>query len=235
MKTAISRLTILVGLACMLAIPSGAQAAEVEFTESFMLDQCTFASRGRNPYFILEPGYQLVFEGEEGKEFVRLEITVLNETKTIAGVRTRVVRELESKDSQLVEISWNYFAICSQNNSVIYFGEDVDNYENGVVVNHDGAWRAGVNGAAAGLMMPGLALLGARYFQELAPNVAMDRAEILDNDEVLATPAGTFEDVLKTVETTPLEPNAKEFKFYAPGIGLIQDSVLKLVWYSPGF
>lgn len=232
MKKATSRLTILVGLACILSIASGAQAGGEEFTESFRLDQCTFASSGRNPYFILDPGHKLVLEGIENKQLVRLEITVLYETKTIAGVRTRVVKELETKDSQLVEISWNYFALCTQNNSAIYFGEDVDIYENGVVASHAGAWRAGVHGARAGVIMPGLALLGARYFQEIAPKVAMDRAEILDNDDSLATPAGVFSNVLETEETTPLEPNSKGLKFYAPGIGLIQDGVLKLVWFS---
>ena len=72
----------------------------------------------------------------------------------------------------------NYFAICKETNSVIYFGEDVDNIENAVVVNHDGSWLAGVKGARAGLIMPGMPLLGARYYQEVAPGVALDRAEI---------------------------------------------------------
>jgi len=71
-------------------------------------------------------------------------------------------------------------------------------------------------------------LLGARYFQEIAPEVAMDRAEITSLTEVVETPAGTFKKCLKTRETTPLEPDAEEFKWYAPGIGLIQDGVLKL-------
>ncbi len=227
--------TALVVLATIVAVPSGLLADKAEFTDSFRLDECTFKTRGSNPYFILEPGYKLILEGEDGKEFVRLEITVLNETEMVNGVRTRVVEELETADSQLVEISRNYFAICQQTNSVVYFGEDVDIYEDGEVVSHDGAWRAGENGARAGVMMPGIVLLGARYFQEVAPEVAMDRAEILSLDAVVETPAGTFEEVLVTEETTPLEPNAKELKFYAPGIGLIQDSALKLVWSSSGF
>jgi len=227
--------TAVVVLATIVAVPSGLLADKEEFTDSFRLDECTFKSTGANPYFILEPGYQLILEGQEKKEFVRLVITVLNETVMVNGVETRVVEELETADSQLVEISRNYFAICEQTNSVFYFGEDVDIYEGGEVVSHAGAWRAGENGARSGVVMPGIVLLGARFFQEVAPEVAMDRAEILSLSEVLETPAGTFEDVLKIKETTPLEPNAKDYKFYAPGIGLIQDGVLKLVWSSPGF
>lgn len=225
--------TFLLVAAAILAVPGGAIAGGPEFTSDFRLDQCNFTSTGRNPYFILEPGFQLILEGFEGKEFVRLQITVLHETKTVAGVKTRVVEEFETKDSQLVEVSRNYFALCEQNGGVFYFGEDVDNYDGGVIVNHDGSWLAGENGAEPGLIMPGLALLGARYFQEVAPEVALDRAEILSLSVVLETPAGTFENVLKTEETTPLEPNAKEVKFHAPGVGLIQDSTLKLVWFSP--
>lgn len=235
MKKPTCQTALLVILATVLPIPSAISADNREFTDSFMIEECNFTPRGRNPYFILEPGYQLILEGEENKQFVRLQITVLHETKTIAGVKTRVIEEVETRDSQLVEISRNYFALCTQNSSVFYFGEDVDIYENGVVVSHAGGWQAGVDGARPGVMMPGLALLGARYFQEVAPDVAMDRAEILSLREVLETPAGTFEHVLKAVETTPLEPNAKELKLYAPGIGLIQDSTLKLVWFSPGF
>jgi len=228
-------LAVLVLLLGFSPLPSLSRAQNSGFTDSFMLDKCDFASRGRNPFFILEPGYKLVLEGKEGKEFLRLEITVLNERKTITGVETRVVEEVETKDGRLVEISRNYFAICKPNNSVVYFGEEVDIYEGGVVVSHDGAWQAGKDDAKPGLIMPGVVLLGARYFQEIAPDVAMDRAEILSISEVVKTPAGTFEDVLKTEETTPLEPNAKGLKFYAPGIGLIQDSTVKLVWFSPGF
>lgn len=223
---------VLVVLVSFFALPSLLCAHQPGFTDSFMLDKCAFNATGRNPYFILEPGYQLILEGTEKKELVRLEITVLDETKTVNGVEIRVVEEAEYRDSQLVELSRNYFAICTQTNSVFYFGEDVDIYEDGVVVSHAGAWQAGIDGARAGVIMPGTILLGARYFQEVAPNVAMDRAEILSISEVLETPAGIFEDVLVTEETTPLEPNAKEFKLHAPGVGLIQDGSLKLVWFS---
>ena len=79
------------------------------------------------------------------------------------------MRERETADGELVEISRNYFAICRPSNSVFYFGEDVNIYENGEVVSHEGAWLAGVNGAREGMIMPGTVLIGARYFQEIAP------------------------------------------------------------------
>ena len=33
--------------------------------------------------------------------------------------------------------------------------------------------------------------------------------------------AGTFPDCLQTEETTPLEPDAREQKYYAAGIGMV--------------
>jgi len=202
------------------------------FTVSFFPELCNeFSSTGRNPFFILEPGYQLIMEGKEKKKDIHLSITVLNETKTVNGVETRVIEERETVGGVLAEVSRNYFAICNRDNSVFYFGEDVDIYENGQVVSNEGAWLADENGAAAGIMMPGTILIGAKYFQEIAPGVAMDRAEILSMTEKVETPAGVFENCLKTKETTPLE-RGTAFKFYAPDVGLIKDGNLTLVEYG---
>lgn len=94
---------------------------------------------------------------------------------------------------------------------------------------HGGAWRAGVKGARAGLMMAGRVEAGARYCQEVAPGVAMDRAENVRVDATVETPAGTFTGCLEVVETTPLEPGGESAKVYAPGVGMIIDDDLKLV------
>ena len=79
--------------------------------------------------------------------------------------------------------------------------------------------------------MPGTILLGARYYQEIAPK-AMDRAEIIADDITLKTPAGTFENCILTEETSGLDPNEKCYKTYAPGIGLIQDEDMLLTEYK---
>ena len=223
-------IVVAVMLSTLLAGPGIVCAHNPGFTDSFMFEECDgFSSIGDNPFFSLEPGFELILEGEEDGVDIGLTITVLNQTQTITGIKTRVVEERETHDGELVEVSRNYFAICNRDNSVVYFGEDVDFYENGVIVGHEGSWRAGVNGARAGVIMPGIQLLGARYMQEVAPGVALDRAETNSISEVVETPAGTFKSCLKTKETTPLEPGVVGFKFYAPDIGLVQDGMLKLV------
>jgi hypothetical protein len=208
-----------------------AHAAEPVFTDQFLMDKSDLMSTGSNPYFSLVPGFQQFYKGPDGD----LTITVLNETKVVDGVKTRIIEERENEGGKLIEVSRNYYAISKKNNSVFYFGEDVDMYDkNGKITDHGGTWYAGVNGARAGLMMPGVALVGARHYQEVAPKVAMDRAEILSVTETMTTPAGTFHNVVKTAETTPVE-SGTEYKFYAPGAGLLKDGDLLLVRYGvPG-
>jgi hypothetical protein len=200
-----------------------------KWLDSFGVNEKNLTATGRNDYFILEPGYQLVFEGKEDGAPVQLTITVLADTKKVDGVETRVVEERETSNGKLAEVSRNYFAFDPTAHAVYYFGEDVDMYKDGKIANHDGGWLSGVNGAKYGLMMSGAPRVGDRYFQEVSPRVAMDRAEVVSTNEIVSTPAGIFPHCVKIQETTPLEPKSKEYKYYAPQVGLIQDGGLKLM------
>jgi hypothetical protein len=222
-------------LAALLALvlPAAAFAHDPPYTEDFARGRCTFVAFGNNPYFPLWPGLSLLLEGEEEDEGETVELTVLltvlSDTEIVDGVRTRVFEERESEDGELVEVSRNFAATCRETGDVWYFGEDVDIYEDGEVVSHDGAWRAGVDGSAPGILMPGTPLAGARFFQEMAPGVALDRAEIISVDETLEVPFGTFEDVVEAFDTNALVPEEEgDPKFYAPGLGLIKDEVIEL-------
>jgi hypothetical protein len=210
----------------------GVGEEEIEYTSSFRTENCTFSATGSNPYFILEPNYQQVLVANESGAEVELIITVLNETREVNGTETRVVEERETENGELVEVSRNFFAICDDTNSVFYFGEEVDDYENGTIVGHEGAWLAGEGDNKAGMFMPGTVLLGARYYQEIAPNIAVDRAEIIETDGELVVPAGSFDDVLVVVESNPLEPGEEELNYYAAGVGVLQDENERLVEYG---
>jgi len=189
------------------------------------------SSTGRNTYFILEPGYQLMFEGEDEGKKAELVITVLDETKKIGDVETRIIEERESLDGKIVEISRNYFTIGVDTKTAYYFGEDVDMYKDGKITDHGGSWIAGENDAKLGIIIPGQVKVGDRYYQERAPKVAMDRAEHISITETMKTPAGEFKNCLKTKETTPLEPDTA-YKTYAPEVGLLNDGPVKLVKYG---
>jgi len=234
MKTSHIATMLLASVLAIAAVSPSVQAqVEIPFTDTFFLEDCRLGPRGVNNYFLpLKPGAYLLLEGEDDGEEVVLFISVLSQTKKVAGVTCAIMREMEWKDGELVEISWNYVAICRKCNDVFYYGEDVDIYEDGEVVSHDGAWRAGVDGAKPGLLMPGRPLNGARYYQEIAPGIALDRAEHQDDKATIVTPAGTLENCLRVVETTPLEPGSLSLKGYARGIGMVQDGVLKLTGHG---
>jgi len=228
------------GLLLSVAISAAMNSAPEDFTMDFRIEHCRrLVPNGRNDYFSLQPGKFLRLEGEEDGESVEVLITVLDQTRDIdfmlngemVHARARVIREKEWVDGELVEISRNYFTRCADTGNIYYLGEDVDIYEDGEIISHEGAWLAGEDGAMPGLIMPDVFLLGARYFQEIAPE-AMDRAEHVAMDLTVNTPAGEFEHCVRIKETSPLEPGDVSIKMYAPGVGMIFDDGLKLVDYN---
>ena len=122
--------------------PPVVDAQNESWTSSFNMEDCNFSTTGTNPYFILQPGYRLVFAGIEDGEPLNVTVIVSNETKVVGdGIVTRVVEErtVNSETNDLKEITKDYFAICDKSNSVFYFGEDVNNYEDGKLVDHEGS------------------------------------------------------------------------------------------------
>jgi hypothetical protein len=208
--------------------PEGVDEDGFQFV--FEVDPSDWSATGRNDFFVLEPGYRLVFENERKTE--TLVITVLDETKLVDNVETRVVEERETAFGKLKEVSRNYFAISKRTNDVFYFGEDVDMYKDDAITSHEGSWKAGLELALFGLMMPGKPVVGAKWYQEQAPDVALDRSEVAALDKAFECSAGKFAKCLEIRETTPLEPDSKEKKLYAPGVGLVKDGSLRLVSYG---
>jgi hypothetical protein len=198
-------------------------AEDAGWRRSFDVDRKNLGTDGRNPYFPLTPGLKIhLSDGSETVVF-----SVLDETKLVDGVETRVVEERETVDGELVEISRNYFAIDRTNGDVYYFGEDVDIYEDGKVASHDGAWLAGVNGVRFGLIMPGKPSVGDRFYLEDAPG-AVERVEVVALDATLATPLRGFEKVVHCQENDVLDGGVSH-KWYAPGIGMVGDDEMRAI------
>lgn len=232
-----NRLALFLMLACCLSscevglagpvspVPTEVASAPDEWTEDFHLASRHLRSTGASRFFNLTPGHQSILASAEGK----LTITVLEQTKEIGGITTRVVEEREESNGALSEISRNYYAIDGDTGDVFYFGEEVDLYSNGQITGHGGAWLAYENGNRPGLIMPGAPTVGMKYYQELAPAVAADRARVISVTERISTQAGDFEDCLLTEESSKIEPAVIEHKTYCPKVGLVQDESLTLV------
>jgi hypothetical protein len=191
--------------------------------QSFRVDRKNLGPVGHNAYFPLTTGLKLHLT--DGHETVI--VSVLDETKVVDGVETRVVEEYETRAGVLVEISRNYFAVDKIRGDVYYFGEDVEIYEDGKVVSNDGAWHSGVDGAKFGLIMPGRPGVGDKFYLEMAPG-AVERVEIASVDTRLETPARHFSNVVHAREYNELDGGTSE-KWYAPGIGMVGDDGMRVV------
>jgi hypothetical protein len=196
-------------------------------TASEDINPADFSPAITNPYFPLSTLGAKVLEGEETNEHgdvveTRLESSVLDRIEVVAGVTVTVLEERAYEDGELVEVALDYFA-QHKNGDVYYFGEAVDNYENGVIADHSGQWLAGEGENRPGVFMPASPAVGQTLQLEHAPGIAEDMATILSLTETVETPAGTFADCLKTRDFTALEPGLEESKWYCPGAGLTKE------------
>lgn len=215
---------------------SAALAQETEPLDPSICDpgRGTFSLSGDHPYFPLTVGKRLVLEGVEEGAALRLEVSVLDEVEEVAGIQTRVVRETESLDGELVEVSRNFYAQAADG-TVCYFGEEVDEYKDGKVVGHPGAWRAGESGNLPGIFLPANPSPGDQFAQERAPGIAEDMAAIESVGEAVSTPAGEFPDTLGIVDWNPLEGQTiadAKAKVFARGVGLVVDDVARLTEFD---
>ena len=184
------------------------------------IDAADFVATIDNPYFPLIPGTRWVLRGSGDAEGEIDEIEVLGETHTVMGVDCVVVRDIVSEGGEPVEVTDDWFAQDADGN-VWYFGEETAEYEDGEVVNTVGAWEAGVDGAQPGIIMPADPQVGMIYRQEFYAGEAEDIGEVVELSASADVPLGSYEEVLVTEDWTPLEPDVRERKFYAPGVGLI--------------
>jgi hypothetical protein len=196
---------------------------KASWRDQFDVNKADLLPTGTNPYITMQPGRVLSLKNG----IDTLTVTILPDTQEVDGVRAGVLEERETKNGQLVEVSRNFFATDRNTGDVYYFGEDVDNYKDGKIIDHESAWRAGALGARFGLMIPAKPIVGQKFFQEVAPKVALDRVEVVSIDETVKTPAGTFEHCVHLRETTPLESDVSH-KYYAPGVGMIKDDEFEL-------
>jgi hypothetical protein len=170
-----------------------------------------------NPWFPLIPGRTLVYQSADETTSV----TITHESKVIDRVTCRVVRDTVTNADGLVEDTIDWFAQDIYGN-VWYCGEATAEYEDGFPANTDGSFQADVDDARPGLIMKSAPAVGDVYRQEFDLGNAEDAAQVIDLHGSTKTPAATcVSDCLVTHETTALEPDASENKYYKAGIGNI--------------
>lgn len=182
------------------------------------INPADFVRNVTNPYFPLTPGTTFVYEGQTANGFAHVDFIVTHKTKIILGVTCIEVHDLVYLDGKLAEDTVDWFAQDKSGN-VWYFGENTGELVDGRVVTVAGTFTAGVNGAKPGIIMEAHPMPGDFYRQEFDLGNAEDFALVVNLNSNIKVPAGEFHNCLKSEETTPLEPDLLEDKYYAAGVG----------------
>jgi hypothetical protein len=223
--------TVAVAAATMLIVPAAASAGASCPLPKFgpgrtyhpHINPANFSPNVTNQLFPLTPGTTLVYTGtKDGKKALDLFATT-SRTKTIDGVRTRVVEDRLYLDNLLEEQTSDYYAQDRCGN-VWYFGEDTAELDrHGHVVSTEGSFHAGVDGAQPGVFMQAHPQVGRKFRQEWYQGHAEDIFKVIDLSAPVTVPYGSFRHALRTAETTALEPGVLDNKYYVRGIGEVAE------------
>jgi len=188
-----------------------------------------------NPYLPIKAGNKWVYENED--ETVTVEVQ--NKTKLIEGVTCIVVNDVVEEDGKLVEDTDDWFAQRSDK-TIDYCGEEANDFEyfdgdmppSPELVEIEGSFKAGRDGDKSGTLFMGTPVVGAKYRQEWSVSNAEDVGEVLsttygygsDSRFDPLVPEDLVEllcdaDCVVTADTSPLEPDVLEYKFYSRGVG----------------
>lgn len=199
---------------------------ELEITNKQILDENyspeidpkNFVSKIDNQYFTLTPGVTFLYISETVDGTERIEVTTLEEKRTVMGVETTVVWDRVWLDDKLIEDTKDWYAQDMDGN-VWYFGEDSKEYSEGIYIGNSGSWEAGIDDALPGIVMKADPKVGDVYRQEYYEGIAEDVGEIIEFSEPIRISYGYFIDCVKIKDINPLEPDVIEFKYFCPNVG----------------
>ena len=178
-----------------------------------------------NPLFPIASVEQAVQLGTEGDVALRHEITLLDETRVIEwngqAIEAIVSQFVAYGDGEILETATDYFA-QADDGSVWYLGEDVTNYEDGNVADHDGTWLAGRDGPG-GMIMPSEPQVGDVYRPENIPGFVFEEVTVQQTDLTVDGPTGPVSGAILVQER--LMDGTLEDKVFAPGYGEFSASV----------
>ena len=187
----------------------------------------TFVRGVDNPWFPLKPGTTFIYKGTKDGQSGRDVVTVTNHTTRIRGVRCTAVDDRLSLHGRLAERTTDWYAQDAQGN-VWYFGEATAELDkSGRVTSREGSWRAGVDGAQPGILMPAHPKVGQSFRQEYYEGHAEDHFAVVSVSASVVVPYTASAHALLTKEWTPLEPDTLDHKVYVRGIGLVREETIK--------
>lgn len=189
--------------------------------------QTRFVSQVDNPWFPLKPGTVYRYRGIKDGQASNEVFAVTHGSRVIQGVRCTVVRDLLYIRGRLHERTTDWYAQDTAGN-VWYYGEATAELStSGKVVSHEGSWRAGVNGARAGIYMPAHPRPGGSGRQEFYRGHAEDQFTVVSLSARVRTAGASSDHALLTKEFTRLEPGVLDHKYYVRGIGTVLERTVR--------
>jgi len=186
-----------------------------------------FVARVDNPWFPLRPGSKYRYRGVKDGERVVDVVRVKHQTKTILGVDTTIVHDVLKAHGRPEEVTNDWYA-QDRHGNVWYFGEATKTVDrHGHTISTEGSFEAGVDGARAGVFIPGHPRVGQSARQEFYKGQAEDHFKVLDRHARVSTPFVSSRKALKTKEWTPLEPDVLDHKYYVRGIGTVREIAVR--------
>ncbi len=187
---------------------------------SVAINPADFVSGVTNPYNPLTPGTTLVYETQTADGLERNEVETTSSTKVILGVTCIEVHDQVWLDDVLIEDTLDWFAQDATGN-VWYFGEESKQFTDGRLVGIEGSWQSGVDNAQPGIIMKAAPAIDDAYRQEFLLGVAEDYGRVESLAATASVPAGEYSTCVKTFDGSALEPDAREHKTYASGVGVV--------------
>jgi hypothetical protein len=189
-----------------------------------VFDPAAFAHPVENVYFPLTPDLVTRLHGTDGEHRFVEKVRITHRTKRIAGVEAVVVRDVVRRpDGTLAEATDDWYADDDTGN-VWYLGEDTATYDKkGQVEDREGSWEAGVDGAEPGIILPHGPQPSTANRMEYDKGVAEDQSWVVQRLGRISSPGGRFTDVVRTLEWSRLEPRVISQKFYAAGVGIVEE------------
>jgi hypothetical protein len=181
-----------------------------------------------NPLFPKSSLDQVIQLGAEGEDQLRFEVTQLPETHIVEWngqqIETTVTHFVAYSNGRILEVAVDFYA-QADDGSVWYFGEDVDNYEDGEIVDHEGTWLAGRDGPP-GMIMPANPQVCDVYRPENIPGLVFEEVTVQDVGLTVPGPRGPVAGAIAIQEQ--LMDGTIEDKVFAPGYGEFRAEVTSL-------
>jgi hypothetical protein len=212
--------------------PAGEPAASTQPTapesDRVDLEEPTFSAPTTvdNPLFPISEVDSAILLGNDEGHPLRIETVLLPEPKVIEvdgrQIETRTVQFVAYLDGRIHEVALDWYAQDDAGN-VWYFGEDVFNYEDGVVGDTDGTWIAGEDGPP-GMIMPADPQVGEAFRPENIPDFVFEEVVVSSVDVTVDGPEGPVAGAIIGTENHLMEGHFED-KTFAPGYGEFRSGV----------